>query len=185
MQQNDWSYLIEGTITKADGRSCPPTSLAMPPSTAASLGTNAGGDACYENPSIRFVFGVNAATRFGPCEIDGVPGFSIPAGGSQTVAITIHGDHLFFNGFPADETAVVRLAQWLADSDLDLDGNATVAELELIGTEDLPEIDDRYSLGMPPIPLDSIWSFVTAQLKTQGHFQGEGECEIDGSAHAD
>ena len=34
----------------------------------------------------------------------------------------------------------------------------------------------------PPIPLDNMWSFVIAQLKTQGHFQGEGECEIDGSS---
>jgi len=46
-----------------------------------------------------------------------------------------------------------------------------------------PEIDDRFQLGSPPIPLTDAWAYVRAQLKTQGHFQGEGECPVDGTAH--
>lgn len=99
--------------------------------------------------------------------------------------MTIHGDHLFFNGFPeGDEGGVMRLAQWLADCDLNLDGTVTQAELEAIDPAQLPELDDRYQLGGSPItPIDDMYVYVTAQLKTQGHFQGEGECPVDGLAH--
>ena len=61
---------------------------------------NAGGDACYDATSVRFRWGVTAETSYGPCEIDEVPGFAVTAGTVSTVALTIHGDHLFFNGFP-------------------------------------------------------------------------------------
>src|SRR5690606_21868771 len=95
---------------------------------------------------------------------------------------TLHGDHLFFNGFPeGDEGGVRRLAQWLADSDLNLDGEVTRAELERITPADLPELDERYQLGGSPLrPLDNVWTYVRAQLKTQGHMDGEGECAPDG-----
>jgi hypothetical protein len=185
----DFTYLIDGTATKSDGVSCPPAGLATPPSDAASVGTNAGGDDCYENPTITFVLAVSAPTHFGPCELDGVPGVSIPAGGSQTVTATIHGDHLFFNGFPeGDESGITRLAQWLADCDLDLDGEVMQGELERIQPSDLSEMDERFQFGGSPIvdiESQSLWIYVTGQLKTQGHMGGEGECEIDGEAHAD
>jgi len=29
-----------------------------------------------------------------------------------------------------------------------------------------------------------MYEYVRAQLKTQGHYQGEGECPVDGVAHA-
>jgi hypothetical protein len=178
MTTGNFTYLIDGTLTKADGRSCPPTTLAMPPPGAVVMGMNGGGDNCYANTSIAFEIGVNAATVFGPCEVDGVPGLSIASGSTTTVAFTIHGDHLFFNGFPeGDESGVMRLAQWLADCDLNVDGTVSQAELEMIAPSSLPEIDTRFELGGSPItPLDTMWTYVTAQLKTQGHFQGEGEC---------
>lgn len=91
-----WTYLIDGTLEKADGRSCPPSDLADAPEGAAPAGTNGGGEPCYGSPHIRFTFGMSADTRFGPCEIDGVPGFAIAGGETETVAATLHGDHLFF-----------------------------------------------------------------------------------------
>jgi hypothetical protein len=187
IESNDWTYLIDGSLTKSDGRSCPPSSFADPPAGATSLGTNAGGDDCYSNPDVAFVLGVSAETLLGPCELDGVSGVSVPAGGTQTVAVTIHGDHLFFNGFPtSDEGGTVRLAQWLADCDLNVDGEVTREELEQLRPSDLPEMDARFQFGGSPIEAlegQSMWVYVTAQLKTQGHLQGEGECEIDGAAH--
>ena len=187
MEANDWTYLVDATQTKSDGASCPPMSLATPPSSATSTGMNAGGDACYENTTLHFTFGVQAETSFGPCEVDEVPGVSIPEGGTQTAALTIHGDHIYFNGFPTgDEGGIMRLAQWLADCDLDLDGEVTQAELEQIQPSDLPEIDTRYQLGGSPIEdleSQSMWVYLTAQLKTQGHLQGEGECAVDGEGH--
>lgn len=184
MVASDWTYFIDGVLTKTDGQSCPPAALATPGSKTPN-GNMSGGDDCYDAPTVRFTFGATAETGFGPCEIDGVPGFSITAGGTQTVAVTIHGDHLFFNGFPeGDEGGIRRLAQWLADCDLNLDGTVTRDELEAIAPSQLPELDDRYQLGGSPItPLDDMYDYVSSQLKTQGHFQGEGECPVDGVEH--
>jgi len=185
MQANDFTYLIAGTLAKPDGKSCPPPSLAQP-GAAAAAGMNAAGQACYANPSITFDFAVNAETHFGPCEnTDGTSGFAVAAGNTQTVAATLHGDHIFFNGFPeGDEGGVTRLAQWLADCDLNLDGSVTKEELEAIKPSDLGEFDSRYQLGGSPItPLNNMLQYVTSQLKTQGHLNGEGECPFDGMAH--
>lgn len=179
----DASYFIVGTLSKDEGRSCPPQGLATPGS-ASEAGENDAGVPCYENPSISFSLLVSAETVFGPCVVDEVPGFSITEGQTRTVTATIHGDHLFFNGFPeGDEGGVRRLAQWLADADLDLDGEVTRAELEAIAPSDLSEFSG-YQLGGSPIdPLENLWDYVTAQLKTQGHMNGEGECPFDGIAH--
>lgn len=184
MVENDFTYFVRGTLSSDDGLSCPPASLAAPGDLEPS-GTDEAGNDCFESTSIDFVFGASAKTAFGPCEIDGVPGVAVPNGGSQTVAISIHGDHLFFNGFPeGTEGGTARYAQWLADCDLDLDGTVTQAELEAIPLSDLSQIDDRFQLGGSPItPLDTVYDYVIAQLKTQGHYQGEGECPIDGVEH--
>jgi hypothetical protein len=184
MVVNDWTYLVDGVLTKADGQSCPPAAL-VTPGTRTPNGNTSGGNGCYDAASIRFTFGAAAETGFGPCEIDEVPGFAISAGGTQTVAATIHGDHLFFNGFPeGDEGGVTRLAQWLADCDLNLDGTVSADELGAIAPSQLPELDVRYQLGGSPItPLDDMYDYVMSQLKTQGHFQGEGECPVDGVEH--
>lgn len=185
MVENDWTYWIEGTLHQAGGQSCPPTTQATPGSASPNGNANAGGDECYDAETIAFRFGVSANTTFGPCEVDEMPGFAVTSGGATTVALTIHGDHLFFNGFPEGaEGGIQRLAQWLADCDLDLDGTVTREELERIAPSDLAEIDSRYQLGGSPItPLEDMWDYVTAQLKTQGHFQGEGECPFDGMHH--
>jgi hypothetical protein len=181
MQAEDLTYLIRGRLTKPDGRSCPPAALADVPGAVTADGENAGGDICYANAELSFTFAASVDTRFGPCAIDGVPGVSVPSGGSGTVAATLHGDHVFFNGFPeGDEGGIVRLAQWLADSDLDLDADVTQAELESIAPANLPALDDRYQLGGSPItPLRDMWTYVRAQLATQGHMDGEGECSLD------
>ncbi len=174
--ESGWTYFVEGTLSNPDGRSCPPTELANLPDDTENVGENQRGDLCYANTEVHFVFGAAAGTAFGPCEIDGVPGVTVPVGGSQTASITIHGDHLFFNGFPeGSEGSIRRLAQWWADADLDLNGTVTADELKKIPPSAL--LGEEYSLGGSPLqPLDSMYQYVIAQLTTQGHFQGEGEC---------
>lgn len=172
------TYLIAGAMSHPSGQRC----------------VRGDPTACSAAPSIAFDLCVPAPTRFGPCESDtGVPGVVVAEGTTTPVAITFHGDHLFFNGFPRGaEGSVARRAQWLADSDLDADGTITEAELRAIGPSDLGALFPStfadgypgYTLGASPIPIETAWDFVVAELKTQGHFQGEGECPIDGEAHA-
>ncbi|MCB9593377.1 MAG: hypothetical protein H6719_11655 [Sandaracinaceae bacterium] len=180
MVEGDWTYLIAGALSRADGASCPPASRATPGDAIPNGDTNAAGDPCYDNPVVAFRWGLTAPTALGPCEVDDTPGFAVTAGASTSVALTIHGDHLFFNGFPeGGEGGVRRLAQWLADGDLNVDGEVTREELEALVPADLVEFDPRFQLGGTPVtPLASLWDYVTAQVKTQGHFQGEGECAL-------
>lgn len=174
------TYLIRGTLEKEDGVSCPPSRHAMPPSDASVSGENGAGDTCYHNDVIAFEWAVSVPTSFGPCEVDGLPGVSVPEGGTATVAVTLHGDHLFFNGFPTGtEGGITRLAQLWADADLDIDGELTRSELESLTPSDMPEFDERYQVGGTPLVLDSLWTYARAQLSTQGHMDGEGECPID------
>jgi hypothetical protein len=176
------TYAIRGTLTQAGGVSCPPRALATIPEGAAPVRQNRTGDDCYENPSVVFDFGVELDTLYGPCEVDHLPGVVITRDVTESVALTIHGDHIFFNGFPeGSEGGVLRLAQWIADADLDLDGVVTEEELHDIPMSSVAEFDDRYSAGGSPLELHDLWDYVQAQLKTQGHYQGEGECAIDGA----
>lgn len=182
MVDNECSYLIRGAITKADGVSCLPNNSMVPD------GSTADANGCYANTEVNFEICANAPVHYGPCELDGMEEIVVNEGGSS-VAITMHGDHLFFNGFPeGNEGGVMRLAQWLADCDLNLDGTVTRAELESIELSALAEIDMRYELGgAPTLPNDraltTAWDYVRAQLMTQGHIGGEGECAINGQAH--
>jgi hypothetical protein len=177
LRDNDWTYLIEGQATKSDGRACPPVARATPPTAATSVGMDADGNPCYSQPSVRFRFGVSAATTFNECESDGVVGVAIPDGTTGTAAATIHGDHMFFNGFPeGQEGGVIRLAQWMADSDLNLDGQVGRDELEGLSVADLAVIDERYELTGTEGEIDDMWDLLVEQLKSQGHMDGEGEC---------
>ncbi len=185
LEEDEHAYLIEGRLTKEGGQSCPPAALAEIPDDATSSGENAAGDACYPAAEIAFHIEGHVDVEFGPCEVDGLSGVALTSGRTAAAALTIHGDHLFFNGFPeGSEGGVMRLAQWLADADLNLDGLVETSELERIAPSALSEIDDRYQLGGAPLqPLDNMHTYVNAQIMTQGHFQGEGECAINGEAH--
>jgi hypothetical protein len=157
MVANGWTYLIEGTLMNASGQSCPP------------------GGACRDATELSFRLGVDAPARFGPCESeDGLPGVTVTEGGT-TVAITFHGDHMFFDRFPAGAEVIERRAQWLADADTDADGAITRAELEAIEAGELFP-SSLYSLSGAPLSIVTAWDYVRAQVTTQGHFQGEGEC---------
>ncbi|MCH2109560.1 MAG: hypothetical protein MK135_09530 [Polyangiaceae bacterium] len=182
--ENEWTYKIEGHINQEEGVSCPPTALAEIPEGSVEVSVNDRGDSCYAAAEVSFSIGAQADTNFGPCEVDGLPGVVVTAGQASSTTLTIHGDHIFFNGFPAgSEGGVIRLAQWLADADLNLDGKVDVEELKKIAPSDLLD-PDVYNLGGSPItPLDNMFTYVQAQLKTQGHYQGEGECPVDGVEH--
>jgi len=159
------TYLIEGTMTNPTGERCVP------------------GAACASATSLSFRFCVPAATVFGPCNTpDGLPGLVVNAGLTTTNAITIHGDHMFFSAFPTGEELLDRRAQWLANCDTNGDGAITQAELEGVDPSAIFAAPD-YSLAGAPRPINNAWDFLIAQLKTQGHWNGEGECLVDGEGH--
>ncbi|MBZ0120543.1 MAG: hypothetical protein K8H88_26355 [Sandaracinaceae bacterium] len=152
------TYFVEGTLSHPSGQSCPP------------------GGTCRSATEVAFAFGVPVATRFTDCEPEeGLAGVSIQGGGTTTVSATIHGDHLFFDTFALGAEIVERRAQWLANADTDGDGRVTRAELEALDAADLFPTG-TYNLAGAPIPIETAWDFVRAQLATQGHVQGEGEC---------
>lgn len=159
------TYLIEGALTSPTGQSCVP------------------GAECVDARSLSFRFCVPAATDFGPCSTpDGLPGLVVNAGLAATSAITIHGDHMFFSAFPTGDELIARRAQWLADCDTDGDGAITQAELEAADPASIFPAPE-YSLAGAPRAITSAWDFLIAQVKTQGHWNGEGECLVDGEGH--
>lgn len=165
MAASEASYLIEGSLEKSDGQSCPP------------------GGECRPATKIDFRLLVPAHVDFGPCELEDVPqpGVSVTANGTSQVGITLHGDHMFFDAFPTGDEVVRRRAQWLADADVDQDGFVDFAELDGIRGAAMIQLfpSAEYSLGTwtnTSFPLESAADFLQAQLSTQGHYQGEGEC---------
>lgn len=160
------TYSIAGTLDRAGGQSCPP------------------GGTCRDTDRVAFAFCVPAPVRFAMCaNEEGRPGVVVPSAGSATAALTIHGDHAFFDGFPSDAELLERRAQWLADSDVDGDGLVTRAELESLS--DPVEVASLFPSGLyhfssaPVGALRSAFTYLVAQLSTQGHFQGEGECAYE------
>lgn len=181
MVDEDLTHLIVGTLTKEDGQSCPPERHAGDIA-AEPVGENDAGDNCYSNATIRFEFTATAEAIMAHCELDGVGGVAITSGATSTDAVTVHGDHLFFNGFPTgDEGGVLRLAQIWADADLDVDGRIDTAEFRDVLIADMSEWDDRYQPGGTAVK--TLGDVVVEQLKTQGHLNGEGECEVNGESH--
>jgi hypothetical protein len=173
------TFLVSGSLRPGAGAmSCPP-----------------GGACRVVSSPISFRLCIPAATAFGPCQDDtGISGVVVAAATTTTANVTIHGDHLFFNGFPEGaEGTVARRAQWLANADTDADDRVTEAELRAIGPTQLGVLFPStfsdgfpgYSLGGAPRVdghgLETAWDYVRAQMRTVGHFQGEGECPWDDS----
>ena len=148
MIANDWSYIIEGTITRVS-----------------------------DDASKNFLIQADVPTVYRDCAVDGMePGVSVSS--NSSVDITLHGDHLFFNGFPDEEASVQRLAQWLWDIE-DSNGNEVLDKPDFQAATNVEELfpQPTYTLGGGPIsPIENAWDFVRAQLGTQGHIFGEGEC---------
>lgn len=154
-----YSIYFEGSISKPDGQSCPPGGMCMPQST------------------ITFRWGLPAGTSFDDCATeDGFTGFAVPVGGAVQVKPTIHGDHWFFNNVTSGVELTQRYAQYIADSDLNQDGETTVEELKQVDAADVfpsPKYNLSGALGGPVM---TAYDYVVAQARTLGDFQGSGEC---------
>ena len=96
---------------------------------------------------------------------------TIPAGGEDTTQITIHGDHLFYDGLEDPDAAVRGRA--VLEADADDDGEITLAELEAVS---IPALG--YAVGQHSDVL-TLRDFIGHLTRTIGHVDGEGECRVD------
>jgi hypothetical protein len=126
---------------------------------------------------VSFVLKVALNATYSDCESNGQPGIAVSADGTSTATITLHGDHLWFNTLArGDETTITRYAQWLVDADTDGDGKVSAEDLASVTAEKVFPSAKGYNLSGGPIAVSTALDFVKAQLATQGHLNGEGEC---------
>lgn len=122
--------------------------------------------------SKRFAWAFSVSTHYSRCEnLDFGEGVTVPNGSEETVQLTLHGDHLWYDGLQADD-AKVRGAAILA-ADANDDGEVTMAELAAVQLTSLPlsQYDTTGAGGVK-----TLADFVTALSRTVGHFRGEGDC---------
>jgi hypothetical protein len=157
---NGWSIYIEATLTKPGGQSCRPDAPTV----------------CTPREQVTIRWGAPAGTSFDDCAPpEGAAGFAVPTGGTVQVKPTIHGDHWFFSNIAQGAEQTVRRAQWVADCDLDGDGETTLAELRAVRASQLFRAPD-YNLSGAIGTIDTAYDFFVAEARTLGDFQGSGEC---------
>jgi hypothetical protein len=96
---------------------------------------------------------------------------TIPAGGVASTQLTIHGDHLFYDGLENPD-ALVR-GQAIFDADGDEDGVITQDELAAVSVATL-----GYAVGQHS-EVSTLADFVSFLTQTLGHVDGEGHCQVD------
>ena len=92
-------------------------------------------------------------------------------GGNDSIELTIHGDHFFYDDLQAADAVVRGEAVFAADADND--GEVTLAELAQVRLVDLPA--DQYGTGGVD-GVDDLGAFIEFLSRTVGHYRGEGEC---------
>lgn len=128
--------------------------------------------------SVSFSFQVAVPTEFYDCESDGEPGVAVGSGGTSTATITLHGDHLWFDSLVSSgEGTVQRRAAWILKADADGDGKVVTEDLAALRAEDAFPSSLGYNLSGGLVPVTTALDFVRVQLATQGHVNGEGECQ--------
>lgn len=128
--------------------------------------------------SKRLAWGFTTNTLYERCkaeqegrEVDGVV---VTNGGSDSVQLTIHADHFFYDDLQSAD-AKVRFDA-IADADADADGEVTLDELAAVELADRSKIEaGPYGTGSAA-GVHDLRAFVEALSRTIGHFRGEGEC---------
>ncbi|MCB9669119.1 MAG: hypothetical protein H6734_06590 [Alphaproteobacteria bacterium] len=95
---------------------------------------------------------------------------TVPVGGVDRTQLTIHGDHLFYDGLENPD-ALVR-GRALFDADGDDDGAITLEELSAVPVAPL-----GYQVGRYAEVVD-LAGFVEHLTGTVGHVDGEGHCTV-------
>lgn len=116
--------------------------------------------------SVRFAWGFETDTTY-VCVPEGL---DVARGGAALSELTVHGDHLFYDGLE-DPDAEVR-GRAIVDADADADGWVTLEELQRVDVAPL-----GYTVGQFGTIRD-LRAFVTHLTTTLGHIDGEGHCTV-------
>lgn len=124
----------------------------------------------------RFNWGFATNTLYAHCASPDLgAGVTVPKDGEETVQLTMHGDHLFFDDLQSPE-ASMRFDAMAAADQLGIagpDGEVSLEELAAVDLTELPA--GQYGTGGVG-NVRNLRDFVTALVRTVGHFRGEGEC---------
>ncbi len=125
----------------------------------------------------KYSWGFKTHTLFDRCkgELSGkdTDGTVITNGGTDTMQLTTHGDHLYYDDLQSQE-AKVRFDA-IANADKDNDGVVTQAELANVKRAELHTAEIPYGVGAAA-NINTLEEYITALSRTIGHFRGEGEC---------
>jgi hypothetical protein len=122
------------------------------------------GSATCGAETVSFAWGYAGDTTY-LCEPSGL---EVPRGGAALSELTIHGDHLFYDGLE-DPDAQVR-GRAIVDADADGDGIVTHAELAAVDVAPLGYTVGRFG------DVRNLDQFVGHLTTTLGHIDGEGHC---------
>ena len=141
------------------------------------------GEATKGDSVKRFDWKFSGSTEYRHCKarLDGKEtyGVVVTHGGSDSVELTLHGDHFFYDDLEA--STAQRRFEAIACADSDDDGDVTLDELA--GQSLLPDLGAAskacrerpvYRPGSQSV--NDLRAFVTALARTVGHYRGEGEC---------
>ncbi len=136
------------------------------------------GDVTNGGVTKSFAWGFGVPTLLARCKGDKdgkeTDGVLVTSGGTDTVELTIHGDHLFYDDLQSPDAKLRGAA--IASADTDNDGTITLEELGSVKLVDIPE--GTYGTGSAS-DVNDLRQFVTALSRTVGHFRGEGECAVE------
>ncbi|MBX3193067.1 MAG: hypothetical protein KF819_39145 [Labilithrix sp.] len=165
----------------------PPTAASVPSEgateadkalmTAEGFSVYAEGTVSKDAATKSFKWGFKTNTLYDRCEgeIAGkkTEGVVVTNGGTDTVQITIHGDHLFYDDLQSPD-AKVRVGNVFA-ADANGDGEITLDELAAVKLTAIPTGQGTYGTGSAA-GINDLRAFHEALTRTIGHFRGEGEC---------
>ena len=125
----------------------------------------------------KYTWGFKTRTLYDRCKgmLGGkeAEGALITNGGTDTMELTIHADHFYYDDLQAPE-AKIRFDA-IANADKDNDGTVTFEELATVKRAELRTPDATYGAGEEP-NIITLQDYITALSRTLGHFRGEGEC---------
>lgn len=147
MAKNGYALLIEGTIEKKNGVSCQP-------------GTQ---DNCSEAPVVRFRWGSSAGAHYLRCG-----GFPSPTTKAASVTLTLPATTWLQTAFLGADVSSGLRAQWIADADLNRDGETTLDELADVKASEAFPADLGYDLSRAPAPIETALDFFEEQARTIG-----------------